>query len=30
MSNDRIPMTPAGESALREELNQLKKLKDQQ
>jgi transcription elongation factor GreA len=26
MSNDRIPMTPAGESALREELNQLKKV----
>ncbi|AXA33647.1 transcription elongation factor GreA [Francisella adeliensis] len=26
MSNDRIPMTPAGENALREELNQLKKV----
>ncbi len=29
MSNDRVPMTPAGEAALRAELNQLKKLRDQ-
>ena len=26
MSNDRVPMTPAGETALRVELNQLKKI----
>ncbi|MGQ4002216.1 transcription elongation factor GreA [Francisellaceae bacterium CB300] len=26
MSNDRVPMTPAGEAALRAELNQLKKV----